>query len=165
MKHIWADAILEQVRDNDESSSESKSEGQPHSEYNEESPSKAVKPKQVRWRREDDKEAFRILNKKLIELNITLPEFISWIDTNPNYLRLASNVALESHWQRNTDTFIQRLKFIVKGAQKFSTRNQRLFKKLTKDKYRLTSAEYYDLLYHFPGMTIDQLKEITVTKH
>ena len=118
--------------------------------------SNTAKPKQVRWGRVDDKEAYKILNEYLASINMPLNEFFE--DSVLNHLAIINTISFQLKWQRNFDTLYARLLKVFNDSQNFSSRNLKELKKKIRNKVRITSSDYKNILYDFPGMTMDQIK-------
>lgn len=112
--------------------------------------------KQTRWNRENDRELFKYLNEYLEEAKLDLSEFSSGYV--PEYNDIIAKLSYQLGWQRSIMTLYDRIVKVAKDSQSFSTRNLKKFKKTISTYSEISDDDFKNILYEFPGMTIEQLK-------
>ena len=112
-----------------------------------------------RWSKDQDKIAFKVLNDYLLNITDgTMNQFFNGELKNGERQKILANISLTTNWQRDSSSLFARLKKVFNRAGGMSTREKKNLKKITKGKHRLTTADFNKILYNFPGMSLEQLK-------
>jgi hypothetical protein len=111
----------------------------------------------TRWNRANDKEAFKFLNIELEKAGLTFDNFFAGgIEANNAILM---RVLINSNWQRSVQALFDRLQKVKTDAQTFSVRNLRELKRKIKKRSPRTNNDFAELVYQFPGTTIEIMKD------
>lgn len=113
-----------------------------------------------RWGKEKDKHVYHALSKHLNNLEISLQDFFQSIPVeSDNNLKILSKVAEDCQWNRTLPNLFKRLRKLYTNT-KFSVRDIKALGKLIKRKETVCEqVNYQELCFHFPGKSVDSLKE------
>jgi hypothetical protein len=114
----------------------------------------------TRWGRSEDKSLFKLIRDMEEQGALSLKEILQ-VNSRSDVYKHEGLCSLAHAFQWKS--LIKNLLFRIKNlcGREFSVRELKMLKKLLKKKYKYEKIDYNDLIYEFPGKSVNQLMEVT----
>lgn len=119
--------------------------------------------KEIRWRKEDDKELFSSFRKMCRKAMFNLRDVVSApLRKNKAYKQIILEVAQQVGWKGKTSMVVRRIKKILNNSE-LSVREKQDLTRMYKQQVKEGQLDWEKILYEFPGKNLIFVKEFWKT--
>lgn len=114
--------------------------------------------KEQRWRRNDDKELFKLIREFERKGILTLSEIMEMSTKDAFSSKVLTLIARSFNWKGLNKQLLTRIQNL--SSRDFSARELKQLKSTLKKQYKYKNLDYDELIYNFPGKSMHRLQEV-----